>query len=173
VGVGPGGDLAWRGAPSKLVGMRRSLLAPVVVLVGLGASACGSSSTPGPSSTTGGTGHRAGLVVITESTKTESVAKVGDVVEVELTSASYGRDGRLVPWSRPTAGAPALLVPTGSPRGVNCPPDATCTFFVARGVGAVTVSAVGPSGILCTATGTRCIAVSAVVRRFTVRIETA
>jgi hypothetical protein len=112
-------------------------------------------------------------VVITESTATETVAKVGDVVEVELTSASYGRDGRLVPWSAPTVDAPGLLVPAGSRPGVSCPPHATCTFFVARGAGAVIVSAMGPSGILCNATGHRCIGVTAVIRRFAVRIDAA
>jgi hypothetical protein len=112
-------------------------------------------------------------VVITESTATETVARVGDVVAVELTSASYGRDGHLVPWAAPTVNAPGLLVPAGSQPGVTCPPRATCTFFVARGGGAVTVSAMGPSGILCNATGHRCVGVTAVLRRFAVRIEAA
>ena len=72
----------------------------------------------------------------------------------------------------PTSSAPAVLAPAppGPRPGGPCPPDATCTLFVARHVGAVTVTAVGPSGILCTSTGDRCIAVSAIVRRFAVRV---
>jgi hypothetical protein len=112
----------------------------------------------------------AGLVVISGSTSSVSVAPVGKTVEVVLTSASYGRDGRLVPWGLPTSSSPGVLAPTGAPGTVECPADATCTFFVARSPGSATVSTVGPSGILCTKEKTRCIGVAAVLRRFAVRV---
>jgi len=95
---------------------------------------------------------------------------IGTTVEVVLTSASYGRDGHLVPWGRPASSAPGILAPTGAPGGVECPADATCSFFVARNLGAAILSAVGPSGILCTPEHTRCIGVTAVLRGFRVRV---
>lgn len=109
-------------------------------------------------------------MVITEATATETTIAVGGAVAVELASSSYGRDGHLVPWGRPSSSAPSVLAPSAPASTFACPADATCTVFVGRSPGSATVSAVGPSGILCDANRSRCIAVAAVFRRFVVQV---
>ena len=150
----------WKLVPVRL---RRGMVGVVAVGVGAVGAACGGSPSPSPSPS---------RVVITQSTTTPTVATVGETVVVALVSASYGRDGRVVPWGRPVSDAPGVLAPTGTggPAGVACPRPATCTAFTARTVGVATVTAVGPSGILCTRPGGHCMAVAAVRRRFVVRV---
>jgi len=163
--------------------VRRLVLLSATVVLGLAAGACGTSGPvgPGTSSTSSvtsvtsgpvgpGTTTSPGPVVITESTTTATDISVGGTVEVELTSSSYGRDGSLVPWEAPVSDAPGVLVRSGLRSPVACPVDATCSLFVGLGSGTATLSAVGPSGILCTMAKTHCIAVAPVIRRFVVQV---
>ncbi|HXQ90401.1 MAG TPA: hypothetical protein VN768_02515 [Acidimicrobiales bacterium] len=155
--------------------MRRPAL--LVAVLAVTAAACGGSAPLGvatSSSTSAPVGPPAttspGPVVITESTTTPSAITVGGTVEVELTSSSYDRSGRLVPWVAPASSAPGVLVRSGQRSPAACPLDATCSVFVGVGPGTATLSTVGPSGILCTMPGTHCIGVTAVMRRFVVSV---
>jgi hypothetical protein len=115
-------------------------------------------------------GGHPGVVVITGSSAAVAAASVGDLVEVQLTSGAFGRDGHVVPWGTPISANPAILTPTRSSSGIACRPEATCTFFAARGPGDATISAIEPSGILCNKHGDDCVGVTAPLWRVDVDI---
>jgi len=111
------------------------------------------------------------VIVVTGSSPTNAKATVGDLVEIKLTSSSYGRDGHVVPWSTPVSSDQAILAPTRPPTGVACPARSTCTFFAAHRWGDTTITAIKPSGILCNRQGTACVGVLAAMRRIEVHIS--
>jgi len=115
------------------------------------------------------------LVVLTEQTEqTELTVPLGWVVLVELTSAAVGPRGAPVPWSPASTDNEAVLSDGAAPGGELPPPCAsattTCREFQAVGVGTASLTAEGPSGILCDPTTGTCIAVTAAVRRFVVHV---
>jgi len=109
-------------------------------------------------------------IVLSNSTVGLTSVHVGDLVEVDLTSQSFNRDGSIVPWSTPTSTDPAILAVTKSRVGGGCPAGSTCTFFTASHPGDATVLSVGPSGMLCNSQGSDCVAVTAETRQFHVRV---
>ena len=95
---------------------------------------------------------------------------VDDLVEVELASQAYRHDGSIVPWSTPTSTEQTILALATAPRGAACPLDSTCTYFLAQTPGDDTISATGPSGVLCDQHGANCAAVTAVARHFRLHV---
>ena len=152
--------------------LRRGLVVATVALVVGVTGACSPGTTD--SLTSGSTGpashHDVGAVVITLSTPGPTLVVVGQPVVVELRSESYGRDGHVVLWGEPESSNHAVLAPAGRPRVSPCPAATTCGAFVGSAPGVATVSAPGPSGVVCTARGNRCVGVTAVIRRFVVRV---
>jgi hypothetical protein len=111
------------------------------------------------------------VVVVTDQTSSPVQVSLGDTVDEQLVSHRYGRTpGQIVPWGTPTSSEPPVLTPTAVPAGVACPTGATCTAFAVVAVGAATLSAVGPSGIICDRQGQNCVGVSAVDLRIQVDV---
>jgi len=108
--------------------------------------------------------------VITQSSSATVNVSVGDEVEVELVSQSFGRDGHIVPWGRPTLSDLAILVPNSSPSAVVCPQHATCAFFSAYMQGVISIQAIGPSGIVCDQHGNECIGVMPALWKVNVQV---
>ena len=110
------------------------------------------------------------VAVLTIATGSTPTVTVGDLVEVELASHAYRRDGSIVPWSTPTSSRPSVAAATRAPAGATCPPGSTCTYFVGRAPGDTTIVALGPSGVLCDQQGASCVGVTAVARPFPIHV---
>src|SRR6202035_785747 len=97
--------------------MRRRVLPLLFVAGTVSCAACGSTTSTSPASSTSSTEQSLAsgsphVIVLSGSTVATKTAEVGDLVEVELTSHSYGRNGTIIPWSTPTSVHPAILAPT-------------------------------------------------------------
>ncbi len=116
-----------------------------------------------------GSGWRRGVVVVTQATRGTTTVNKGDLVELELTSTAHRRSGSLVPWGSPVLSS-AVLAKVGRPNGFTCPTGATCSFFSARQPGTTVIRVPAPSGIICHANSMDCVAVTAMLYTFTVKV---
>lgn len=110
------------------------------------------------------------LIVLTEGVYGPLNVELHDVIDVELVSDAYSPDGGLVAWRTPTSSDPAVLTPD-DPAGLPpCPSKATCTAFTATALGVANLLIVGPTGLLCDATGANCVAVAGIAYHIAVTV---